>query len=153
MRKESKDGVPVTSASRKRLSVHAVAWIVCVILCCLSGRTSSAAWVSLGPDGADFRGTVVNPANPAQVTAITVNPNAVYRSSNGGGSWSKIGLISSSSFAEDMSAFSFLRAPDMTLASRCELAEIVCRYKNVGHFIRTSVSFRANDPSSSTTGS
>ncbi|MFH1741132.1 MAG: hypothetical protein ABIH23_19190 [bacterium] len=47
-------------------------------------------WEPLGPEGGQFLGCVTNPSDPSQVTAITSNPATVYRSSNGGNSWTKI---------------------------------------------------------------
>jgi len=77
-----------------------------VALCWALGRVASGAWVSLGPEGGDFLGTVTNPANPAQVTTIVGGGAAVYRTTSGGGAWSRIGTVGSE-YLRDMSAFSY----------------------------------------------
>ena len=67
-----------------------------------------ASWEPIGPEGGNFIFSVTNPADANEVTAITTSPSPsnVYRSTDGGISWSKIGEIPSS-YISDVSAFDF----------------------------------------------
>jgi len=67
-----------------------------------------ASWEPVGPSGGNFVGSVTNPTDANQITVVTTRPSPsnVYRSTDGGASWSKIGEIP---FPEllDFSAFDF----------------------------------------------
>ena len=67
-----------------------------------------ASWEPIGPEGGNFIFSVTNPADVNEVTAITTSPSPsnVYRSTDGGISWNKIGEIPSSYIA-DVSSFDF----------------------------------------------
>ena len=67
-----------------------------------------ASWECVGPSGGYFLGAVTNPADASQLTVITNGPSNVYRSMDGGSSWSKIGEIPTAYFVlNDMCAFDF----------------------------------------------
>ena len=69
-------------------------------LCLIAGIGGAWAqvesWQATGPEGGSFTGIVVNPENAQQVTAITSNPSVVYRTHDGGASWTRVGAIASS---------------------------------------------------------
>jgi len=67
-----------------------------------------ATWEPIGPDGGSFVFSMSNPDNADEITAITSSPSPsnVYRSADGGATWSKIGEIPSS-HVSDVSAFDF----------------------------------------------
>jgi len=67
-----------------------------------------ASWEPIGPEGGNFIFSVTNPADLNQVTAITTSPSPsnVYRSTDAGASWSKIGEVPTS-YVYDVSAFDF----------------------------------------------
>ncbi|HUT44785.1 MAG TPA: hypothetical protein VMX36_00805 [Sedimentisphaerales bacterium] len=67
-----------------------------------------ASWEPIGPEGGNFIFSVTNPADANEVTAVTTSPSPsnVYRSTDAGASWSKIGEIPSS-YIYDVSAFDF----------------------------------------------
>ncbi len=77
------------------------------------------SWQPIGPEGGNFIFTMTNPADVNEVTAITTipSPSNVYRSSDGGISWSKIGEIPSS-YISDVSAYDFSTLYAIT-SSRC----------------------------------
>ncbi len=66
------------------------------------------SWHPIGPEGGNFIFSMTNPMNANEVTAITTSPSPsnVYRSTDGGISWNKIGEIPSS-YLYDVSAFDF----------------------------------------------
>lgn len=78
-----------------------------------------ARWEAVGPSGGNFVGSVTNPTNVNQVTVVTTSPSPsnVYRSTNGGGSWRKIGEIPTS-YVSDFSAFDFSKLYAIS-GSRC----------------------------------
>lgn len=86
------------------------AFIPVIILCLLivSSATLCATWEPVGPDGGHFIFSMTNPANADEITAITSSPSPsnVYRSADGGASWSKIGEIPNP-YVDDVSAFDF----------------------------------------------
>lgn len=67
-----------------------------------------ASWEPIGPEGGNFVFSMANPADANEVTAITSSPSPanVYRSTDDGASWSKIGEIPYS-YIYDVSAFNF----------------------------------------------
>jgi len=67
-----------------------------------------ASWEPIGPEGGNFIFSMTNPADANEVTAITTSPSPsnVYRSTDAGASWSKVGEIPSS-YVYDVSAFDF----------------------------------------------
>jgi len=67
-----------------------------------------ALWKSIGPSGGNFVGSVTNPTDANQITVVTTSPSPsnVYRSTDGGASWGKIGEIPTS-YVSDVSAFDF----------------------------------------------
>ncbi|MHC4439753.1 MAG: WD40/YVTN/BNR-like repeat-containing protein [Planctomycetota bacterium] len=82
-----------------------------VIILSLSMFPSAAfcdSWQPIGPEGGNFIFSMTNPANANEVTIITTSPSPsnVYRSTDGGTSWNKIGKIPSS-YVYDVSAFDF----------------------------------------------
>jgi len=70
--------------------------------------TFCAAWELVGPEGGQFIFSMTNPANADEITAITSSPSPsnVYKSADGGASWSKIGEIPYPD-VNDVSAFDF----------------------------------------------
>jgi len=66
------------------------------------------SWQPIGPEGGNFIFSMTNPMNANEVTAITTSPSPsnVYRSTDAGASWSKIGEIPYS-YIYDVSAFDF----------------------------------------------
>jgi len=79
----------------------------------------AASWESVGPSGGNFVGSVTNPADANQITVITTSPSPsnVYRSTDGGASWTRIGEIPSS-YVSDVCAFNFSRLYAVS-GSRC----------------------------------
>jgi len=77
------------------------------------------SWQPIGPEGGNFIFSVTNPMDANEVTAITTSPSPsnVYRSTDGGISWNKIGEIPSS-YISDISAFDFSTIYAVT-GSRC----------------------------------
>ena len=77
------------------------------------------SWVPIGPEGGNFIFSVTNPMNANEVTAITTSPSPsnVYRSTDAGASWNKIGEIPST-YISDVSAFDFSTIYAIT-SSRC----------------------------------
>lgn len=73
-----------------------VAFLTCVALLILSASAVQAqTWQAIGPEGGNFVGVVVNPANAAEVTVVCDVGDLchVYRTTNGGASWRRIGQI------------------------------------------------------------
>jgi len=68
----------------------------------------SADLEPIGPEGGNFIFSVTNPADANEVTAITTSPSPsnVYRSTDAGASWSKIGEIPDY-YVSDISAYDF----------------------------------------------
>jgi len=66
------------------------------------------SWQPIGPEGGNFIFSMTNSVNVNEVTAITTSPSPsnVYRSTDGGISWSKIGEIPSS-YISDVTAYNF----------------------------------------------
>jgi photosystem II stability/assembly factor-like uncharacterized protein len=66
------------------------------------------SWQPIGPEGGNFIFSMTNPVDANEVTAITTSPSPsnVYRSTDGGISWNKIGEIPYS-YIYDVSAFDF----------------------------------------------
>lgn len=57
-------------------------------------RTSDPSWTSIGPDGGSLLDLEVNPANSNDLLAVFLStPAQVYRTTNGGRSWKRIGLF------------------------------------------------------------
>jgi len=55
-------------------------------------------WESLGPDGGMIQGMAVRSSNPAELYAVTNTwPSLVYKTTNGGLSWSQVASLSASS--------------------------------------------------------
>ena len=85
---------------------------LCVILfpglLIFPSMTFCATWEPVGPEGGNFIFSMTNPADADEITAITSSPSPanVYRSTDGGESWSKIGEIPSS-YIYNVSAFDF----------------------------------------------
>ncbi|MHC4439254.1 MAG: hypothetical protein ACYS3S_18010 [Planctomycetota bacterium] len=65
------------------------------------------SWQPIGPEGGSFVFSITNPGNANEVTAITTSSSStnVYRSTDAGTSWSKIGEIHTR--VSDVSAFDF----------------------------------------------
>ena len=78
-----------------------------------------ASWEPIGPDGGNFIFSVTNPADANQVTAITSSPSPpyVWRSTDAGTTWRKIGEIPYPSIS-DVAAFDFSTLYAIT-SSRC----------------------------------
>jgi len=99
----------ICSASEGRVKTAPLALVISlsfVLLCPAPGF--SASWESVGPSGGYFLGSVTNPADASQITAVTNGPSNVYRSIDGGASWSKIGEIDTAPYVlNDLSAFDF----------------------------------------------
>ncbi|MFB0554295.1 MAG: hypothetical protein ACETWQ_13390 [Phycisphaerae bacterium] len=74
----------------------------------LPSVTFCASWESVGPSGGNFVGSVTNPTDANQITVVTTRPSPsnVYRSTDGGASWRKIGEIPFPDL-RDFSAFDF----------------------------------------------
>lgn len=71
-------------------------WILCVIILSSLNTLSWAidgVWEPLGPEGGNFSAAVVNPIDESQVTAFTIDPSCVYRTSDGGNHWIKVGKV------------------------------------------------------------
>jgi photosystem II stability/assembly factor-like uncharacterized protein len=81
---------------------------VCFWLLALPSLAFCASWEPIGPDGGSFIFSVTNPANANEVTAITTSPSPsyVWRSTDAGTTWTKIGEIPYS-YISDVSAFDF----------------------------------------------
>ena len=81
-----------------------------------------ASWEPVGPSGGNFVGSVTNPTDASQITVVTTSPSPsnVYRSTDGGASWSKIGEIPTS-YVSDVSAFDFSKLYAIS-GSRCYLS-------------------------------
>ena len=82
--------------------------LVALFVCLLPVAALCAVWESVGPSGGYFLGSVTNPADASQITAVTNGPSNVYQSGDGGTSWSKIGEIDASPYIlNDFAAFDF----------------------------------------------
>jgi photosystem II stability/assembly factor-like uncharacterized protein len=91
--------------------------VVFLFLLILPVMAFCASWECVGPSGGYFLGSVTNPTDASQVTAITKSPTNVYQSMDGGASWGKIGEISTDSYVlNDMSAFDFSKLFAITSA-------------------------------------
>jgi photosystem II stability/assembly factor-like uncharacterized protein len=77
------------------------------------------SWEPIGPEGGNFIFSMTNPMDANEVTVITTSPSPtnVYRSTDAGASWSKIGEIPSF-YVSDVSAFDFSTIYAIT-SSRC----------------------------------
>ena len=77
-------------------------------------------WEPMGPSGGTFFGAVSNPADADAITAVLTYPSRphVFRTVNGGMSWSQIGEIPYTSTLYDFSAYDFTRLFAVTY-SRC----------------------------------
>jgi len=77
------------------------------------------SWQPIGPEGGNFIFSMTNPMDANEVTAITTSPSPsnVYRSTDSGVSWNKIGEVPSS-YIYDVSAFDFSTIYAIT-SSRC----------------------------------
>jgi len=71
---------------RKRLFI----FFILVLLQLSLSWSISPTWTSLGPYGGNFLGTITNPSDASQITAITNYPSYVYQSYNGGSTWNKV---------------------------------------------------------------
>lgn len=83
---------------------------VFLVIMILSAPAFCESWECVGPSGGYFLGSVTNPADASQITVITNGPSNVYRSMDGGASWSKISEIPTPNYVNvlsDMSAFDF----------------------------------------------
>jgi photosystem II stability/assembly factor-like uncharacterized protein len=98
-----------TSKGRVRPSTITISRVASFIFAVTLPSTAFCAeWESMGPSGGYFLGSATNPADASQITAVTNGPSNVYRSENGGESWSKIGEIDTSPYIlNDFSAFDF----------------------------------------------
>lgn len=56
----------------------------------LPGWPVEGYWKSIGPEGGDFAGAIVNATNEMEVTVFTFNPPSVFRSRDGGANWNKL---------------------------------------------------------------
>lgn len=83
--------------------------IALLFLFILASVSFCATWESVGPAGGDFLASITNPTDANQVTLLTGSPSpaSVYRSMDGGASWSKIGEVPTSDELVDFSAFDF----------------------------------------------
>jgi photosystem II stability/assembly factor-like uncharacterized protein len=81
---------------------------VCLLLLTLPSPALCASWEPIGPDGGSFIFSVTNPADANQVTAITTSPSPsyVWRTGDGGTTWTKIGEIPYP-YVSDVTAFDF----------------------------------------------
>ncbi|MHC4457690.1 MAG: hypothetical protein ACYS0I_11510 [Planctomycetota bacterium] len=88
---------------------------VILFLFMLPTAVFSTSWESIGPSGGNFIGSVTSPTDANQITTITTNPSPtnVYRSVNGGASWSNFGEIPTS-YLNDMCAFDFSKLYALT---------------------------------------
>lgn len=71
------------------------------LLLMTSTRSASAApWVSTGPVGGSARAFAVDPTNPAIIYAAAADSGGVYKTGDGGASWSavNVGLPTQSGF-------------------------------------------------------
>ena len=66
------------------------------------------SWQPIGPEGGNFIFSMTNPIDANEITTITTNPSPsnVYRSTDGGVSWNKIGEIPYS-YISDVCAYDF----------------------------------------------
>jgi len=87
-------------------AVFAPITFFCLLIC--SSVALSNTWEPIGPEGGSFIFSMTNPANADEITAITTSPSPsnVYRSTDAGASWSKIGEIPYS-YVYEVSAFDF----------------------------------------------
>jgi photosystem II stability/assembly factor-like uncharacterized protein len=77
-----------------------------------------ASWEPVGPEGGHFIFSMTNPANADEIIAITSSPSPsnIYKSTDGGASWSKIGEIPDPD-VNDVSAFDFSTLYAITISS------------------------------------
>lgn len=81
--------------------------VLALFLCALDLRAmAGTVWKPLGPSGGNCLFSIAKPADPSQITVVTADPCGVYRSSNGGTAWSRIGAIPSATI-NDVCASSF----------------------------------------------
>lgn len=87
---------------------HVLLPVAFISLMILPSVALCASWEPIGPEGGNFIFSVTNPMDANEVTAITTSPSPsnVYRSTDGGISWNKIGEIPSS-YISDVTAFDF----------------------------------------------
>ena len=104
--------------------MRALQWILRIAmggLCLVAGvggdRIQAASWQALGPEGANFIGTAINPENASQVIAIATDPAVAYRTDDGGATWSRLSEITNTTLL-GMCAFDFSRL-NVTDGSRC----------------------------------
>lgn len=90
------------------VSFTALVSVSLLVLLIFPSATFCATWEPVGPEGGHFIFSMTNPANADEIMAITsrFSPSNVYKSADGGASWSKIGQIPVSDIS-DVSAFNF----------------------------------------------
>ena len=108
----------------QRSHIHCVSFTVLIpvyllVLLIFPSVTFCTTWEPIGPEGGNFIFSMSNPADANEITAITTHPSPsnVYRSTDAGASWSKIGEIPYS-YVSDVSAFDFSTLYAIT-GSRC----------------------------------
>ena len=112
---ESGDGMSKTTTGILKksdfcsISFAALMAIVVSLVLVLQQVVFSASWKAVGPSGGSFLGSVTSPTDANQITVVTTSSSLsnVYRSYDGGVTWTKIGEIPYNSYIEDVSAFDF----------------------------------------------
>jgi hypothetical protein len=59
------------------------------LLLLIATSASASQWTSTGPEGGDVGAIAIDSSNPAIVYAGMYNDSGVYKSTNGGASWSR----------------------------------------------------------------
>lgn len=106
MRKASMCSLRWGGLFRVPLPVFVPAVSLCLLI--LSPEALCESWEPFGPEGGNFIFSMSHPEDANEITAITSNPSPpnVYKSTDGGASWSKIGEIPYP-YVSDVSAFDF----------------------------------------------